>query len=119
MVAGTNRKVLRPIAVGQSARYSPTGWEGPAKSQILIEPADFVVLEGVTASRKAFRSHLAFSIWIETARAVRLRRGLERDGEQALADWGRWMADEDAYVEREQPAAYVDVALRGDEGPWS
>ena len=85
----------------------------------MIEPADFVLLEGVTASREAFRPYLAFSIWIETPRDMRLRRGLDRDGEQALSDWDRWMAEEDAYVEREQPAAYADAVLRGDEDLWT
>ena len=111
--------VLRPIAAGQSARYTPTSWGGPAKPQIVIEPAHFLLLEGVTASRGAFRRYLAFSIWIETARDVRLRRGVERDGEHALADWDRWMAEEDAYIAREQPAARADVVLRGDEDLWA
>jgi hypothetical protein len=39
---------------------------------------------------------------------------LDRDGEQARADWERWMAEEDAYAEREQPSARADVVLRGD-----
>lgn len=107
-------KVLRPIAAGQSARYGPTSWGGPANPQVVIEPCNFVLLEGVSASREAFRPFLAFSIWVETPRNVRLRRGLLRDGEQARADWDRWMAEEDAYVELEQPAARADLVLRGD-----
>lgn len=111
-------KVLRPIAAGQAARYTPTGWGGPPKQEVAIEPGDFVVLEGVSASREAFRPYLAFSIWVETPREVRLRRGLERDGEQARAAWDSWMAAEDAYVERERPRDHVDVVLRGDDDAW-
>lgn len=106
--------VLRPIAAAQPARYTPTSWGGPAKAQVVIEPGDFVVLDGVSASRAAFRPFLAFSIWVETPRNARLRRGLQRDGAHARADWDRWMAEEDAYVEREQPAARADLVLRGD-----
>lgn len=108
-------KVLRPIAAGRPARFRPTSWGGPTRPQIAIRPGNFVVLEGVSASREAFRPFLAFSIWVETPQDVRLRRGLDRDGEQARADWARWMAEEDAYVEREQPSARADVVLRGDE----
>jgi uridine kinase len=109
-------QVLRPLAAGQSARYQPTSWGGPAKPEVVVEPADFVLFEGVSASRDAFRPYLAYSIWVETPRAVRLRRGLERDGEQARADWDRWMAQEDTYIEREQPAARADAVWRGDTG---
>ena len=35
------------------------------------------------------------------------------------ADWNRWMSEEDAYVGREQPGAYADVVLRGDEDLWT
>jgi uridine kinase len=112
-------KVLRPIAAGQCARYRPTSWGGPSKPAVVIEPTDFILLEGVTASREAFRSYLAFSIWIETPRDLRLRRGLHRDGEQARANWDRWMTEEDAYVEREQPAACADAVVFGDEDIWT
>jgi uridine kinase len=112
-------KVLRPIAAGRSARYSPTDWGGRAKPDVVIEPGDFVLLEGVTASREAFRPYLAFAVWIDTPRDVRLGRGLRRDGEQARAIWERWMAGEDAYVERERPDAYADAVLPGDQDLWN
>jgi uridine kinase len=112
-------KVLRPIAAGQSARYRPTSWGGPTKPQVALKPGNFVVLEGVSASREAFRPFLAFSIWVETPQDVRLRRGLDRDGEEARADWVRWMAEEDAYAEREHPSARADVVVRGDERLWT
>ena len=109
------RDVLVPLAAGKPARYRPTN----GARKLVVEPSDFVVLEGVTASREAFRPYLAYSIWIETPRELRLRRGLERDGEQALADWERWMAGEDRYVERERPAEHADCVLRGDRGMWT
>jgi uridine kinase len=111
-------QVLVPLAAGRPARYTPTSWGGPEKEAVMVEPADFVVLEGVTASREAFRPYLTYSIWIETPRELRLRRGLDRDGEDARADWDRWMAEEDAYVEREQPAKHVDCVLPGGENLW-
>jgi uridine kinase len=84
----------------------------------VIEPLAFVILEGVTASRKAFRPYLAYSIWVETPRAVCLKRGLERDGEQARAQWEQWMEAEDRYVEREHPAERADRVLPGDQDLW-
>jgi uridine kinase len=109
---------LEPLAAGKPASYEPTSWHGEEKVLVLIEPAEFVILEGVTASREAFRPYLAFSIWVETPREVRLSRGLERDGPEARSQWEEWMEAEDRYVERERPAEHADCVLRGDQDWW-
>ena len=112
-------KVLRPLAEGQPARYVPNSWGGgPPRPQVTIAPADFVILEGVTATRAAFRSYLAFSIWVETPSDLRLRRGIERDGEAMRGQWLSWMEEEDRYVADERPAAHADLILPGDRNLW-
>ena len=110
--------VLEPIAAGSPARFVPTPWGGPKRGEITVEPTEFLILEGVTASREAFRPYLAYSIWIETPRDVRLRRGVERDGEHMRRQWEDWMAGEDRYVQRERPAEHADLVLRGDAELW-
>ena len=112
-------KVLEPLASGRPARYTPTSWGGRGRPERVVTHGQLVLLEGVSASRTAFRRYLAYSIWVETSRDVRLRRGLERDGVEALPDWQRWMAAEDAYVKRERPAERVDLVLPGAAGLWS
>jgi uridine kinase/aminoglycoside phosphotransferase (APT) family kinase protein len=107
-------QVLEPLAAGSAARYVPTTWGGPDRDEVTVEPGEFVILDGVTASREAFRPYLAYSIWVETPRDVRLRRGLERDGEHMRPRWEEWMAAEDRYVEREHPAERADLVLPGD-----
>ena len=77
-----------------------------------------MLLEGVTAIRRAFRPYLAYTIWIETDRSLRLQRGIERDGEDSRAQWERWMQEEDQYIEAEQPAKTADLVLRGDKDLW-
>jgi len=113
-------EVLEPLARGETARYLRSNWEAKPDAGVEeVAPAPFVVLEGVSASREAFRPFLTFSIWVETPRELCLRRGLERDGEQARAQWEAWMAEEDEYVEREQPRRRADLVLRGDLDRWS
>jgi uridine kinase len=112
-------RALKPLAEGKPAAYQPTSWGGEEKAPVRIEPAPFVVVEGVTASRQAFRPYLAYAIWIETPRDLRLKRGLERDGEQARAQWAQWMEAEDRYIERERPAEHADQVLRGDTNLWT
>lgn len=109
-------EVLRPLTSGMRVRFRPTAWGGPQRDEVVIEPADYVILEGVTASRSAFRPYLTYSIWIEAPRELRLRRGLERDGLEARAKWEAWMAAEDRYIETEHPADRADLVIPGNDG---
>lgn len=111
-------RVLKPLAEGQTIRYTPTPWGWPARDEIVFEPGEFLILEGVTASREAFRPYLAYSIWIETPRELRLKRGVERDGEGMREQWVEGMAVEDRYVEREDPTDHADLVLPGDRDLW-
>ena len=72
-----------------------------------------MILEGVSASRSEFRRYLSFSIYIETNRELRLKRGIERDGEEMLPLWQQWMAEEDEYVLRDRPQEYADIVISG------
>jgi uridine kinase/uncharacterized cupin superfamily protein len=110
---------LEPLAAGRAARYTPTSWGGEERNPLVIDPTGIVILEGVTASRQAFRPYLSYSIWIETPREVRLQRGLERDGEHARPQWERWMEEEDRYIERERPAERADMVVPGDRDLWT
>src|SRR5262249_55574552 len=112
-------QLLEPLAAGERARFQPTSWTGEDREPVVVDPAGgTVILEGVGASRAAFRPFFTYSIWIESDRAVRLQRGLERDGEAARALWERWMEQEDRYIEAERPEAHADAVVRGDQGLW-
>jgi uridine kinase len=109
---------LQPLGAGRPARYEPTRWGGDERQPIVVEPSGTVIVEGVTASRAAFRPYLAYSIWVETPRELRLRRGLERDGEAARGAWTKWMEAEDRYIESERPAERADLVIPGDQDLW-
>lgn len=107
-------KVLRPLSLNRPAQYQRYDWDSASLAEWhAVEPTEFVILEGESASRAAFRPYLAFSIWIETPRAERLRRGLARDGEEARRQWEQWMAQEDDYMAREHPQEQADLVVRG------
>jgi uridine kinase len=106
-------QVLEPLAAGRSARFVPNTWGGPERPTVEIDAGGVVIVEGVTASREAFRPYLAFSIWVETPRETRLARGLARDGEPMREQWEAWMASEDRYVERERPDEHADAVVSG------
>jgi uridine kinase len=78
-----------------------------------------VIIEGVSALRRAFRPYLAAGIWVSTDRRECLRRGLERDGEHALDDWMRWQSEEERYAALDDPQGAADLIVSGDGGePW-
>jgi uridine kinase len=108
-------EALEPLSRNEPARYRCTSWWDEPEQWREVRPSEFVVLEGVSASRDAFRPFLTYAIWVETPRRLRLARGLERDGDAARPQWDEWMAAEDAYVERERPHERADAVLRGDE----
>lgn len=110
-------QVVEPLLAGRSATYVAYDWvnrtDGP---RITIEPAPIVIIEGVGACRSAWRDRLATSIWIETPRDERLRRGLARDGAELEDFWREWRIGEDEYVDSEHPQDHIDVLVDGDVG---
>jgi uridine kinase len=109
-------QVIEPLLAGGPAVYRPYDWVArrPADHYLTVAPGSLIVVEGVGATRAAWRDDLAFKIWVDCARDVRLRRGIARDGEALRQFWQWWMAAEDAYVAAEQPEQHADVVVDGD-----
>jgi uridine kinase len=110
------RDVVDPLLAGDPAIFRPYDWvaRGPAQQDVIVDPADIVIVEGVGATRAAWRYDLALRVWVDCPRDVRLERGIARDGEALRAFWTCWMAAEDGYVAAEQPQRYADVVVDGD-----
>ena len=110
-------QVLEPLGQNRPTRYQKFDWQANQLGQWeTVKPCSFVILEGVSSSRSEFRPYLSFAIFVETDPELRLQRGLERDGEEALPLWQQWMAEEDAYLLRDRPEEYADVVISGNTG---
>jgi dephospho-CoA kinase len=72
-----------------------------------------VVIEGVSSARRVIASDLAFTVYVDAPRAIRLERGLARDGEAARPRWERWMAEEDVHFSADETAARCDLMVDG------
>lgn len=107
--------VIEPLLRGESASYHPYDWAArrPADITITVEPHEVVLVEGVGATRRAWRDRLTLRVWVDCPRDLRLARGIERDGEELRAFWLEWMAAEDVYVADEKPYAYADMVVDG------
>ena len=107
-------QVIEPLTAGRPARYQRYDWVTESLAEwIDLDPAPVVIIEGVTAGRAEWRRHLSAIIWVETPADERLRRGLERDGEDALADWETWGADEDRHYAADPTRDHADVIVDG------
>lgn len=103
---------LEPMRRNETARFQKYDWNKKQLGDwVIIASQKFVILEGVSSSRKEFRPFLSFKIFVKTDRDLRLRRGLERDGQQAQEQWLKWMREEDDYVARDNPEAIADFII--------
>jgi uridine kinase len=110
-------EVLDPLSRGEPATFRRYDWEARRLGEeLIVEPEPVVIVEGVSSSRSEWAELVAFSIWVETPRPVRLKRGLDRDGQAMLPQWQAWMAAEDAYVARDRPDVRADVVVDGASG---
>ncbi|WP_433760638.1 uridine kinase family protein [Nocardia sp. CA-135398] len=108
------RQVLVPIADSRPGRYQRFDWDKRALAEWHdVAAGGVLILEGVSSARAAVRARLSLAVWIETPRAVRLARGLERDGAHTLPLWEQWMAAEDAHFAADRTREHVNLIIPG------
>jgi uridine kinase len=96
-VADLHDHVLAPLARGERATYRRWDWEHDRYAERHGIPAtNLLLVEGVGAGTGSGAELESVLIWLEADRAVRFRRGIERDGDSYLPHWRRWAAHEEA-----------------------
>lgn len=117
-VADQLRTLLRPLAAGASGSYRRYDWHAGAFAETVeVRPAPLVVVEGVGSGALACADLHTVLAWVEVPRDVRLRRGIERDGEHLREEWLSWQAAEQAHFERDRTRERADVVLDGQADP--
>ena len=108
-------QILVPIREGRHADYQRYDWEADVLAEWhTISASDVVIVEGVYTMRRELISLYDLKIWVECPRAIRLARGIARDGEKARAIWEQdWMPKEDYYVKTHLPHEEADFFLNG------
>ncbi|ONI81956.1 hypothetical protein ALI22I_37885 [Saccharothrix sp. ALI-22-I] len=90
--------VLEPLWHGREARYQRMDWtDGWPKlgDRVTVPVPDVLIIEGVSAARRSIAARLDEAIWVELPDPEeRLRRAVERDGEQNRRHLERWQAFE-------------------------
>ncbi|HUA11618.1 MAG TPA: hypothetical protein VMA83_06410 [Solirubrobacteraceae bacterium] len=111
-------EVLEPLAAAKPGLYRRYDWESDRLAEWRDVPAAAtVVLEGVYSTSAALRSFIDYAIWVQAPRSARLRRGIERDGEQARSRWEtEWMPAEERYIAGEHPDERAELVVDGAAG---
>ncbi len=109
-------EVVEPIARGVPAEYRAFSWELQRRlaEPRLVRPEGVVVVEGVCALHTLLRPAYDLRIWVEAPRALRLERGIARDGEGARRIWEeQWLPAEDRYVRQDDPIPSAHLIVDG------
>lgn len=106
--------VLTPLAAGRAGRYRRYDWHLDRFAEWHDVPAaPYLVVEGCGAGRREADQVAALRVWVEAPDDVRLRRGLDRDGEDQRDHWLAWMAAEREHYRRNGTRERADVVLDG------
>jgi uridine kinase len=107
-------QVLKPARRDQPLRYQRYDWATDALAEWHESSARVVMVEGIYSTRVELREFYDFTIWVKRPRAIRLARGLERDGEPARDCWlTKWMPEEDRYVSEQSPQTRANLVYGG------
>jgi len=92
-------QVLSPFVKHISCKYLFFDWNvNKLDGWKEIDAKRYLIIDGVTSGRLELRKYLNFIIFIETPPEIRLRRGIERDGENFRNIWvNEWMPNEFKY----------------------
>jgi uridine kinase len=83
---------------------------------VTVPAAPVVILEGCGSAAAGIRDRAALVTWVQAAAAVRLRRGLHRDGRALEAQWRAWQVKEAAHFEADRTRDSADLILDGEYG---
>lgn len=107
-------QVLDPLLRGDRARFRRYDWHRRALAEWHeVPPGPAIIIDGVTSARREVSDALTLAVWVRAPRAVRLLRGLDRDGRAARPQWNRWMAEEDAHFRSDGTIARCEILVDG------
>ncbi|MFZ1978560.1 MAG: uridine kinase [Bacteroidota bacterium] len=109
------RDVLKPLITGGEANYQRYDWSmGCLAEWRNIRTLSHVIIEGIYTLKSELSMYYDLRLWIECPRDVRLKRGLDRDGEHARSLWeDDWMQEEDRYIALCHPHLQAHKIIQG------
>lgn len=107
-------QVLGPLGRDEAGRWQRYDWlEGRFAEWHDLPVPDVLVLEGCGSAPRAVDGRAVLRLFVEAPPRMRLRRGLDRDGEAMRPQWVRWQVLEAAQFATEQTRERADVVVDG------
>jgi uridine kinase len=109
------KQVLEPLANNKEGKYQRYDWDSDSLSEWhRVSVGGIVIIEGVYSTRKELSDFYDFKIFVDCPRELRLKRGIERDGESAKDIWEKiWMVAEDKYMMEHKTSEEADLVVNG------
>ncbi|MDR6176046.1 uridine kinase [Nocardioides zeae] len=109
------RDVVEPLADGRAGRYRRYDWHAGAFAEehevAAVGPRGVLVLEGVGSGAAPLAPYRSLLVWVEAPAALRLRRGIERDGEAAAEHLRAWSRTETVHFGAHGTRTAADLRL--------
>ena len=108
-------QVLIPHTEGRDLYYQRYDWEAGTLGDWATGASEApLIVEGIYSTHQMFRDFYDLRIWVTAPRAIRLARGIKRDGEEARSKWvDVWMPAEDRYISDQAPQDHAHLVLDG------
>lgn len=104
--------LLRPLAEDRPGSFRRYDWgRGSWAETVPVPPGPLIVLEGVGSGSTAVADLVTVLVWVEAPPDVRMRRGLDRDGDAFAPYWERWAAAETEHFERHRTPDRADLVF--------
>lgn len=106
--------LLTPLSQNRVGRYRRYDWRSNAYAEWhRVDPGGLVVLEGCGSAALPADRFATLRLWIDTDPAVRLRRGLDRSGDEVLPYLQAWKRSEDAHFAADRTRERTDLLVLG------
>ncbi|WP_432479101.1 uridine kinase family protein [Nocardioides sp. GXQ0305] len=111
---GTLEELLEPLARGRSGHARLYDWHaGRFTDEVPVDPVPLLVLEGVGAGSLPAARRATVLVWVEAPYDLRMRRGLERDGEAFAPHWAAWAGAEEELFAEHRTRERADLVVDG------
>jgi uridine kinase len=110
--------VLRPMCEGRAGAFHRYDWtvRGFSPTRTEVPPRAVLIVEGCGSSPARLDPWTTLRIWVEAPPALRIARGLARDGAELESEWRRWQRTEAAEFARERTGDRADLIVDGATG---
>jgi uridine kinase len=106
--------LLRPLAERLPGSYRRYDWDAEAFAEtVTVEPTDLLVLEGVGSGCRMQDDLIGVLVWVDAPYELRMRRGIERDGEAFAQRWKAWAEAEAAVFADHCTRQRADLVVDG------